>query len=142
MESTNVLDLYERKSGEKGMEDNKIDWRVLGNRIADMRLSRGITQIQLAEMTGLSRVYIGYIEQGKRCGTIMTYLDIVTALGYSLNDLVGKNLSDVAPELILELSSALRGCSADEKDSIVRIFREMLSMIRMFREDDPADIVK
>ena len=124
------------------MEEKRIDWRVLGNRIADMRLSRGITQIQLAEMTGLSRVYIGYIEQGKRCGTIMTYLDIVTALGYSLNDLVRDNLSDVAPELILEFSSALKGCSADQKDSIVRIFREMLSMIRMLREKDPADIVK
>ena len=124
------------------MEEKRIDWRVLGNRIADMRLSRGITQIQLAEMTGLSRVYIGYIEQGKRCGTIMAYLDIVTALGYSLNDLVRDNLSDVAPELILEFSSALKGCSADQKDSIVRIFREMLSMIRMLREKDPADIVK
>ena len=133
MECMNVLDLYERKSGEKGMDENRIDWRVLGNRIADMRLSRGITQIQLAEMTGLSRVYIGYIEQGKRCGTIMTYLDIVTALGYSLNDLVSDNLSDVVPELILEFNSALRGCSEDQKDSIVRIFREMLSMIRMLR---------
>lgn len=124
------------------MEDNRIDWRILGNRIADMRLSRGITQIQLAEMTGLSRVYIGYIEQGKRCGTIMTYLDIVTVLGYSLNDLVRENLSDATPDLYLEFSSAMKGCSMDEKDTIVRIFREMLSMIRMFRGEDPVDIVK
>lgn len=124
------------------MEDNRIDWRALGNRIADMRLSRGITQIQLAEMTGLSRVYIGYIEQGKRCGTIMTYLDIVTVLGYSLNDLVRENLSDAAPDLYLEFSNAMKGCSVDEKDLIVRIFREMLSMIRMFRGEDSADIVK
>ena len=128
--------------GEKEMEDNRIDWRALGNRIADMRLSRGITQIQLAEMTGLSRVYIGYIEQGKRCGTIMTYLDIVTVLGYSLNDLVRENLSDAAPDLYLEFSNAMKGCSVDEKDLIVRIFREMLSMIRMFRGEDSADIVK
>lgn len=119
------------------MDENRIDWRMLGNRIADMRLSRGITQIQLAEMTGLSRVYIGYIEQGKRGGTIMTYLDIVTALGYSLNDLVRNSFSDTAPEMILEISSALNSCSDDEKESIVRIFREMLNMIRMFRREGP-----
>ena len=123
------------------MEEKRIDWRVLGNRIAEMRLSRGITQIQLAEMTGLSRVYIGYIEQGKRCGTIMTYLDIVTVLGYSLNDLVRENLSDTASDLYLEFSSAMKDCSADEKDSIVRIFKEMLNMIRMFQGDGPTDMV-
>ncbi|MBR3334822.1 MAG: hypothetical protein IKG23_11075 [Clostridia bacterium] len=37
------------------MEENRINWRVLGNRIADMRMSRGISQIRLAELTGLSR---------------------------------------------------------------------------------------
>ena len=46
-----------------GMEEYRVDFRKLGNRIADMRLSRGITQFQLAEKTGHSRVYIGYIEQ-------------------------------------------------------------------------------
>ena len=56
------------------MDDLKVDWLTIGNRIAEMRLSRGLTQLQLAELTGLSRVYIGYIEQGKRCGTILTYL--------------------------------------------------------------------
>lgn len=117
------------------MDENRMIWCRLGNRIAEMRMSRGITQFQLAEMTGLSRVYIGYIEQGKRCATILTYLDIVTVLGYSLNDLVKEDLSDSTPELVSELSSALTGCSADERESIVRIFREMLHMIRMFRGD-------
>lgn len=116
------------------MEDNRIDWRVLGERIADMRISRGITQIRLAEMTGISRVYIGYIEQGRRCGTILTYLDIVTALGYTLNDLVRKDSPDAVQLLALDLCRTLSCCNTDEKDSIVRIFREMLNMIRMFRE--------
>ena len=117
------------------MEDNKIDWMVLGDRIADMRLSRGITQLQLAEMTGLSRVYIGYIEQGKRCGTILTYLDIVNALGYTLNDLVSKNAANEVESLISDLSRTLTRCNTGEQESIVRIFREMLDMIRMFQEN-------
>ncbi len=114
------------------MDEMKLDSRILGNRVADMRISRGLTQFQLAELTGLSRVYIGYLEQGKRCGTILTYLDIVSVLGYSLNDLVGGGFSDPDTELMSELSLALMDCSGDEKESVVRIFREMLKMIRMF----------
>lgn len=115
------------------MDETKLDSRILGTRIADMRISRGLTQFQLAEMTGLSRVYIGYIEQGKRCATLLTYLDIVSVLGYSLNDLVRGGISDPDSELLSELNIALMDCSGDEKESVVRIFREMLKMIRLFR---------
>ena len=45
------------------MEGSRIDWRRLGNRIAEMRMARGVTQMELAEMIGLSPTYIGYIEQ-------------------------------------------------------------------------------
>ena len=116
------------------MDDHKVDWCTIGNRIADMRLSRGLTQFQLAELIGRSRVYIGYIEQGKRCGTILTYLDIVSALGYSLNDLVGVSFPNQDPDmqLLSEMSLALMDCSSDEKESIVRILREMLKMIRRY----------
>ena len=120
---------------EAQMDDHKIDWRTIGNRIADMRISRGLTQFQLAELTGLSRVYIGYLEQGKRCGTILTYLDIVSVLGYSLNDLVGGSYSNPDSEFISELSLALTDCQGDEKEMIVKIFREMLKMIRMYHRD-------
>lgn len=116
------------------MGDHKVDWCTIGSRIADMRLSRGLTQFQLAELTGLSRVYIGYIEQGKRCGTILTYLDIVSVLGYSLNDLVGGNFPDQDHEsqLLSEISLALMDCNSDEKESYMCIFRELLKMIRRY----------
>ena len=113
------------------MDGMKLDSRILGNRVAEMRISRGLTQFQLAERIGRSRVYIGYLEQGKRCGTLLTYLDIVSALGYSLNDLVG-DFPDPNTELLSELNIALTECGGDEKESILRIFREMLKMIRMY----------
>ena len=121
------------------MDERKLNSRIIGNRVADMRISRGLSQFQLAELTGLSRVYIGYIEQGKRCGTLLTYLDIVSVLGYSLNDLVG-GFSVPDTELLSELGSALTNCSEDEKQSVVRIFREMLKMIRMFHGVDPGTV--
>ena len=62
------------------MGKNGIDWQMLGNRIAEMRISRGITQMELAEMTGLSLTHIGYIEQGKRHGKFETYARTITIL--------------------------------------------------------------
>ena len=55
------------------MEDSKAIWRKIGNRIAEMRISRGLTQYQLAEMTGLSRQYIGFIEQGIRAADLIDF---------------------------------------------------------------------
>lgn len=39
--------------------------RKLGNRIQKLRQERGISQERLAHLVGISRVYMGYIEQGR-----------------------------------------------------------------------------
>ncbi len=118
------------------MEENKIDWQKLGDRIAKMRLARGMTQMDLAEKTGLSSTYIGYIEQGKRHGKFETYAQIVTVMGYSLNDLLAKELgNDLADSLVWEISSALAGCKEEKQESIVRIVRDMVHMIQLFHEE-------
>lgn len=119
------------------MTGNKFDWEKLGNRIAEMRIEKGITQQQLAELTGLSVVYIGYIEQGKRHGTLTTYLDIVNILGYTLNDLViyGPTEMDPSPYLS-EVASVLSICKNGERETLLRIIRELAEMVRQFHEND------
>lgn len=39
--------------------------RKLGSRIQQLRQERGISQERLANQVGISRVYMGYIEQGR-----------------------------------------------------------------------------
>ena len=115
------------------MEDNRIDWRRLGNRVAEMRIERGLTQMDLAEMTGLSVTYIGYLEQGKRHGKFETYLQLVTVMGYSMNDLTADQMNnDLTECLVWEISRALSVCSEDKQDSIVQIVRDMVHMIQLF----------
>ena len=118
------------------MEEFRINWMRLGNRVAEMRMARGITQMELAEMTGLSLTHIGYLEQGKRHGKFETYAQIVAALGYSLDDLMATELStDLTKCLVWELSRALSGCEVDKQESIVQIVRDMVHMIQLFHED-------
>ena len=117
-------------------EENRTDWMKLGNRIAEMRIARGVTQMELAEKTGLSLTYIGYLEQGKRRGTFHTYLQIVLALGFSLNDLVTTDLdNDLAKCLVWELTRVLSACGADEQESVRQIIQDMVRMIRLFRSE-------
>ena len=118
------------------MTGKKFDWEKLGNRIAEMRITKGITQQQLAEMTGLSVVYVGYIEQGKRHGTLTTYLDIVNILGYTLNDLIIYESTDLlTSSYVLEVASVLSICKTGERETLLRIIRELAEMIRQFQEN-------
>ena len=48
------------------MSEKNIDHRVeIGNRIAEIRKQRGLTQTELSEITGLKQVNISKIENGK-----------------------------------------------------------------------------
>jgi transcriptional regulator with XRE-family HTH domain len=46
-------------------------WSV-GSRIREARKAKGLTQEQLAELTGLDRVAVGYLEQGRRAPRLKT----------------------------------------------------------------------
>jgi transcriptional regulator with XRE-family HTH domain len=58
-----------------------------GRRLASYRKSRHLTQEKLADLVGLHRTYIGFIEQGKRNPSIGNIYKICEALRISIKDL-------------------------------------------------------
>ena len=52
---------------------------------------RGLTQAELAERVGLSKIYVSQIETGKRNGSTKTLKRIAHALGVGLDDLMPWN---------------------------------------------------
>jgi transcriptional regulator with XRE-family HTH domain len=52
----------------------------LGARLREMRLSRRLTQAQLAEACGLHRTFIGSVERGERNVAILSLRRIAKAL--------------------------------------------------------------
>ena len=111
-----------------------IDLIGLGNRITRMRMTKKMTQFELAEMTGLSEVYIGYIERGKRRAALDTYIKIVNALGYTLDDLIAEYLTS-QDTVALNLKELLEDCRIEERKLILRLIKEMVDLVHLQRPD-------
>jgi len=58
----------------------------VGNRIKELRSSRGISQETLAHEAGLDRTYITSVERGKRNISIVNLEKIAIALNISLSE--------------------------------------------------------
>lgn len=65
---------------------------IIGNRVRELRKARGLSQDDLAAMTGLEHSYISYIESGKRNPTLKTLHRIAVSLEVPLTDLVKSEL--------------------------------------------------
>lgn len=54
--------------------------KAFGMNLTALRHSRGLTQEQLAEMSGLHRTYISGVERGERNPTVLTIIALAKAL--------------------------------------------------------------
>ena len=61
---------------------------LVGGNVKRFRQAKGLTQEQLADLSGFSQQYISGLEQGRRNPTIVTLFEIAQALGVSHIELV------------------------------------------------------
>jgi transcriptional regulator with XRE-family HTH domain len=62
--------------------------KLVGRNVKRIRQEKGLTQEQLADLSGFSQQYISGLEQGRRNPTIVTLFELATALGVGHMDLV------------------------------------------------------
>lgn len=69
----------------------KVDSRFVGfgSEVRKLRGELGLTQEQLAERTGLSSIYIGTIENGRRDPSLKTIGALAQGLGVTISSLFG-----------------------------------------------------
>lgn len=59
-----------------------------GNKLRELRLSKGFSQESFADECGLDRTYIGGIERGERNLSLKNIAVIATALGMSISKMM------------------------------------------------------
>lgn len=62
--------------------------RTIGQRVKKHRKNSDYTQERLAEMVGISRAYMGYIEQGRNAPSLEVLSNIAKALRVPLKELL------------------------------------------------------
>jgi transcriptional regulator with XRE-family HTH domain len=62
--------------------------RLVGQNVKRIRLKKGLTQEQFADISGFSQQYISGLESGHRNPTVVTLYEIALALGVSHLDLL------------------------------------------------------
>jgi transcriptional regulator with XRE-family HTH domain len=68
--------------------------RLVGRNVRRIRQEKGLTQEQLAEISGFSQQYISGLEQGQRNPTIVSLYELTTALDVSHMELVSPTEED------------------------------------------------
>lgn len=71
-------------------QDEKAFFKQLGARIAELRKSAGITQVQLAETVGVSQQTVASWEVGRRGVPVATLPVLARALSVSIENLIGE----------------------------------------------------
>ena len=68
--------------------DDKLHFQLIGRRVHDFRMDRGLTQEGLAEAAELSVPYVSHIERGKKKASISTFIRLASALGVTVDTLL------------------------------------------------------
>lgn len=107
-----------------------VDYLDIGKRIRAVRLARGITQEQLAEMVSAGTTHISHIETGNTIPSLKTFLAIVNALDVSADELLCGNMKKSTAVFQDELAAVLSDCNAAELRVISETVHTLKSALR------------
>lgn len=71
--------------------------RLVGENVRQLRISRGVTQERLAEVSGFSQQYISDLERGRRNPTVVSLFDLAQALETTPARLVTQSAGQTTP---------------------------------------------
>ena len=83
--------MHELEIGQDELVPAEVARRLVGSKESPLKVwreFRGMTQVQLAEQTGISQGQVALIEGGKREGKVSVLKDLANALNVDLDDLV------------------------------------------------------
>jgi len=104
---------------------NTTESRIIGSRIKEARIGKGMSQADLAVKANISLPHISDIELGKSNMMLATFVRIAEALQVSTDSLLRPDVPGVKSLYESELSDILSDCSPAQMDSILKIVREL-----------------
>ena len=100
-------------------------YQTIGERIREIRTSKGISQAELAEKANLSLPVISSIENARSQTWLITFAKIAEALQVSADDILRLNTPSSVSSHPEELSELLKGCTPAECEAIIKIVKQV-----------------
>ena len=97
----------------------EINYMLIGKRIRRFRLSKNITQEELAFQIGTSAAYISNIEHGKKKASLQKLCEISEILGVTVNDLLYSSSDQRPDNRSKEFAELLSLCSVEDQEIIL-----------------------
>ena len=91
-----------------------IDFASVGQRVKQIRLSKGISQEQLAEAVGVGVTHISHLETGAGTVSLKVFLAIVNVLNCSADELLCKEIKVARPIVDNWLVELVSDCDPTE----------------------------
>ena len=110
-----------------------IDCREIGSRIKYYRLKSQLSQERLAEMTGLSHVYISYLERGERMPRLDAIINIANALSVSADDLLSGSLLVSGFRNETKEIEMLYDCTSEELSIILKCMAFLKELLKGYK---------
>lgn len=107
-----------------------IDYVIIGKRIKELRKNKGITQAQLAEMSGVEPSNISHIERAATKLSLPTLVSIANSLDSTLDEIVYGNLNKSSHVSVMLIDKLLSDCSASELRSIAEVIKTTKIVLR------------
>lgn len=99
----------------------------VGMKIKELRTLKGISQEELAHLSGLYPSHLGQLERGEKSATIDSLDKVAIALGLELNELFNFDSAPERPENAVreKISLYLETMSKDEQEDILKVIKLM-----------------
>ena len=110
------------------------DLKLVGSRIKAVRISRGMSQADLAVEASLP--LISNIERGKTGMQLETFVKVAEALQVSADYLLRTDVPEVKAIYQGEFAELLEDCSASEMETILKIVREVKASMHKKQNND------
>lgn len=99
--------------------------QIIGSRIREVRVKKGMSQAELAAKTNISLPHISDLELGKSRMMLASFVRITEALQVSADSLLRPDIPEVKNLYQSEFADILDDCTPAEIDSILKIVKEL-----------------
>lgn len=114
--------------------ENKINYKIIGERIRKIRRKQGMTQEKMSELINIEPSHISNIERAKTKVSFPTIMAIANALNASLDELAYNNLKKCSHVSFKNIDELLQDCTPEELVAIEQMIENTKKVLRSLQE--------